>query len=129
MPPVYAAKGKAELELGQFAPAIQSLDTALDIAGTDVPDYMADLAKAYEGARMPRDAASTWAAPRPDRSPGQSSRGVRRPTGRERTKQLERTQKMEEQRTQAMMQMQKEQKASDTACWICIILRILLECM
>src|SRR5262249_25437507 len=61
-PTVFAAKGHAELELGRYSNAIESLDTALDMAGTDVPDYMADLARAYDGARMPKDAGATWAA-------------------------------------------------------------------
>jgi tetratricopeptide (TPR) repeat protein len=122
-PPVYASKGKAELELGQFGSAIESLDAALDLAGTDVPDYMADLAKAYDGARMPRDAVATWNAL------AQISPNHPALLERERTKQELRSRKLEEQRSLALVQMQKEQKASDTACWICIILRILLECM
>ncbi len=122
-PTVFAAKGKAELELGRYANAIESLDTALDLAGTDVPDYMADLAKAYDGAKMPKDAGATWAAL------AQINPNHPALLERERMQLEKKARRQQEQAAQAMVQMQKEQRASDTACWICIILRILLECL
>jgi tetratricopeptide (TPR) repeat protein len=122
-PDVLAAKGKAELSLGRYHEAITSLDTALDLAGTDVPDYMADLARAYEGARMPKDAGATWAA--------LARINPSHPALLEREQQLieKKHRRNQEQAAQAMVQMQKEQRASDTACWICLIIRILLECL
>jgi hypothetical protein len=122
-PEAYAAKGRAELELGQPAAAIESLDAALELAGTDVPDYMAYLAKAYDGAKMPRDAAATWSA--------LAQISPNHPVLIERKRQKDEAQAKREstQTQQAMLQMQKEQRASDTACWICILLRIILECM
>jgi tetratricopeptide (TPR) repeat protein len=122
-PDVLAAKGKAELSLGRYNEAITSLDTALDVAGTDVPDYMADLARAYEGARMPRDAGATWAA--------LARINPNHPALLERERELveRKHRRHQEQASQAMVQMQKEQRASDTACWICLIIRILLECL
>ena len=122
-PAAYAAKGKAELELAQFVPAIESLDAALDLAGTDIPDYMADLARAYDGAKMPRDAAATWNAL------AQISPNHPALLERKRAKEEGRARRHDHQVQEAMVQMQKEQRASDTACWICIILRCLLECM
>ena len=118
----YAAKGKAELETGRAVEAIESFDTALDLAGTDVPDYMADLAKSYEIAKMPRDAAATWNA--------LASINPNHPAllERKRHKEERRSQRHGQQVQQAMLTMQKERRASDTACWVCIILRILLEC-
>ena len=122
-PNVYAAKGHAELQLGQYVAAVESLDTALDLAGTDVPDYMADLAKAYDGANMRQDAAATWNA-LAQISPNHSAL-VERKQLREQRNAAKRGTDVQ----QAMLQMQKEQRASSTACWVCIILRILLECM
>jgi tetratricopeptide (TPR) repeat protein len=122
-PNVYAAKGHAELQLGQHAAAIESLDTALDLAGTDVPDYMADLARAYDGANMRQDAAATWNA-LSQISPNHPAL-VERAREREQRNMAKRSGDVQ----MAMLQMQKEQRASDTACWVCIILRILLECM
>jgi hypothetical protein len=122
-PELLAAKGKAELELGRHSDAISSLDAALDLAGTDVPDYMADLARAYEGARMPKDAGATWAA--------LARINPNHPALLQREKELveKKHRRHQEQAAQAMVQMQKEQRASDTACWICLIIRILLECL
>jgi hypothetical protein len=122
-PEVFAAKGEAELSLGRYSNAIESLDTALDLAGTDVPDYMASLARAYDGAKMPKDAGATWAA--------LARINPNHPAllDRERQQLEKKARRQQEQASQAMVQMQKEQRASDTACWICIILRILLECM
>jgi len=122
-PEVFAAKGQAEVELSKYVAAVESLDTALELAGIDVPDYMALLAKAYDGAKMPRDAMSTW-----------SALAVISPNHpalieRKRQKKEIRASRHSEQTEQAMLQMQKEQRASDTACWICIILRCLLECL
>jgi tetratricopeptide (TPR) repeat protein/DNA-directed RNA polymerase subunit RPC12/RpoP len=122
-PNVYAAKGNAELQLGQHAAAIESLDAALDLAGTDVPDYMADLAKAYDGANMRQDAAATWNA-LAQISPNHPAL-VERARQREDRNVAKRSGDVQ----MAMLQMQKEQRASNTACWVCIILRILLECM
>lgn len=122
-PEVFAAKGQAEVELSKYVAAVESLDTALELAGIDVPDYMALLAKAYDGAKMPRDAMSTWSA--------LAVISPNHPALIERKRQKEeiRARRHSEQTEQAMLQMQKEQRASDTACWICIILRILLECL
>ena len=120
---LYANKGKAELETSQYAGAIQSLDTALDLAGTDVPDYMADLARAYEGAHMFQDAGATWNALQ------QISPNHPALVQRERERQEKKSRKQEQDVQQAMLSMQREQRASDTACWICIIIRIVLECM
>lgn len=122
-PEVFAAKGKAELALGRYPNAIESLDAALDLAGTDVPDYMADLARAYDGAKMTKDAGATWAAL------AQINPSHPALLERERQQLEKKSRRQQEQAAQAMVQMQKEQRASDTACWICIILRILLECM
>ncbi|GAB4150745.1 MAG: hypothetical protein Tsb009_25730 [Planctomycetaceae bacterium] len=122
-PELYAAKGEAELELGHYTSAIDSLDTALDLAGTDVPDYMANLAKAYDGARMRQDARATWNAL------SQISPNHPALLERKRRRQERRERKHERDVQDAMLQMQKEQRASDTACWICIILRCLLECL
>lgn len=122
-PELYAAKGEAELELGHYAMAIDSLDTALELAGTDVPDYMANLAKAYDGARMRQDARVTWNALK------QISPNHPALVERERRREERRARKHDRDVQDAMLQMQKEQRASDTACWICIILRCLLECL
>jgi hypothetical protein len=122
-PAAYAAKGKAELELGRHVEAIESMDTALDAAGTDIPDYMADLAKAYDGASMRQDAVATWNA-LAKISPNHPAL-----VERKRIKEEQQTRKHAQDVQSAMLQMQKEQRASDTACWICIVLRILLECM
>ena len=122
-PDLYAAKGRAELALGRFPDAIESLDTALDLAGTDVPDYMAELARAYDGAKMKQDAGATWAAL------AQINPNHPALLERERTQLEKQARRQQTQAAQAMVQMQKEQRASDTACWICIILRILLECL
>lgn len=119
---VYATKGRVELQLKHYAASIESLDTALEVAGTDVPDYMADLAKAYDGAKMPRDAAATWSALK------QINPNHPALVEREQKKAELATRQHNVQVQEAMLQMQKEQKASDTACWICIILRCLLEC-
>ncbi|MCH8829019.1 MAG: hypothetical protein IID45_05520, partial [Planctomycetes bacterium] len=122
-PELFAAKGEAELELGHFSTAIDSLDQALDLAGTDVPDYMANLAKAYDGARMRQDARATWAAL------AQISPNHPALIERKRSREERRSRKHDRDVQGAMVQMQKEQRASDTACWICIILRCLCECM
>jgi len=122
-PEAYAIKGKAELELSQWKAAVESLDNALELAGTDIPDYIADLAKAYEGANMLHDSAVTWAALERV-SPNHMALITRRKEKEERQ-----ARQRNEQVQQASLQMQKEQRASDTACWVCIILRILLECL
>ena len=122
-PEVFAAKGQAEVELSKYVAAVESFDTALELAGIDVPDYMALLARAYDGAKMPRDALSTWSA--------LAVISPNHPALIERKRQKEemRARRHSEQTEQAMLHMQKEQRASDTACWVCIILRILLECL
>lgn len=122
-PKAFYVKGQAELNLGQYPAAVESLDAAIELAGTDVPDYIADLARAYDGARMPRDAAATWGAlQRINPShPAILERQRKKEEGASR-RHNERTQR-------AMLQMQREKRSSDTACWVCLILRCLLECM
>jgi predicted Zn finger-like uncharacterized protein len=122
-PEAYASKGKAELELGQWTGAVDSLDMALELAGTDIPDYIADLAKAYDGAQMSHDAAVTWSAL------AQISPNHPALVQRKREREEKQIRRRNEQVQEASLQMQKEQRASDTAFWICIILRILLECL
>lgn len=121
--PAYAAKGQAELALGHYAAAVQSMDRALDLAGTDVPDYMACLARAYEGLNMHQDATVTWNA-LSQINPNHPALVQKQQNAATMASQAESLQMQE-----SMLQMQKEQRASDTACWICVILRCLLECL
>ena len=83
---------------------------------------MADLALAYEGASMKQDAYATWNALK------QINPNHPAIVERQRLREQRREHKHARDSQTAMVQMQKEQRASDTACWICILLRCLLEC-
>jgi tetratricopeptide (TPR) repeat protein len=59
-PLAHAACGRAQLHLGDFEAAIKSLNVALELADSDVPDFLADLARAYRKSNNAKDEAKAW---------------------------------------------------------------------
>ncbi|MCH8829018.1 MAG: hypothetical protein IID45_05515 [Planctomycetes bacterium] len=119
-PALFAARGKAELELGRYSAAITALDEALVLIGKPEINYLANLAKAYEGANMRQEAKSTWKllADIAPRHPDLIEHNVEREERRARRRRDPDTQR-------AMDDMETEPERSGPTCWVTTVLRFL----